>query len=141
MVFTIFRKELLEALRDRRTLFMMIALPILLYPLLILGLSRLQEGQQAATAGADLAAWPCGASCRTKPRSLEKRRQGGIARLDWGAPESVRAALDDGPVAAAAQPATGARCIGRNRKAETDARHGDGPRPRRRFSTARPTPC
>ncbi len=40
IVLTIVRKELLEALRDRRTLFMMIVLPILLYPLLILGVSR-----------------------------------------------------------------------------------------------------
>ena len=44
----IFRKELVESLRDRRTLFMMVGLPILLYPLLIFGMSRLQESQQEA---------------------------------------------------------------------------------------------
>ena len=48
----VYRKEIRETLRDRRTLFIMIVLPILLYPLLMLGLSsvamdrvrRLTEG-------------------------------------------------------------------------------------------------
>lgn len=40
IVWTVFKKELTETLRDRRSLFMLIGLPILLYPLLILGFSR-----------------------------------------------------------------------------------------------------
>lgn len=52
---TIYLKELKEALRDRRTLFMMVGLPLLLYPLLIFGLSRLQESQQAAQTARDSA--------------------------------------------------------------------------------------
>jgi len=41
------RKEFLEALRDRRTLFILIVLPILLYPMLVTLISRLQESQEA----------------------------------------------------------------------------------------------
>ena len=47
IVWTIYRKELIEALRDRRTLFMMVGLPLLLYPLAMIGMSRLQESQDA----------------------------------------------------------------------------------------------
>jgi sodium transport system permease protein len=45
----IFRKELTETLRDRRTLMMMIALPVLLYPMLMIGFSKLQMSQREAT--------------------------------------------------------------------------------------------
>lgn len=38
---TIFRKELRDILRDRRTLFIMIVLPILLYPLLFIGMLQI----------------------------------------------------------------------------------------------------
>jgi len=49
IVFTILKKELKETLRDRRTLLMMIGLPVLVYPLLMIGLSRLQESQTEAS--------------------------------------------------------------------------------------------
>ena len=49
IVRTIFLKELRESLRDRRTLMMMVALPLLLYPLMILGLGKLQESQEEAS--------------------------------------------------------------------------------------------
>ncbi|RPH94978.1 CPBP family intramembrane metalloprotease [candidate division KSB1 bacterium] len=45
LVKTIFYKELRDVLRDRRTLFMMIVLPILLYPLLILGFGSFAASQ------------------------------------------------------------------------------------------------
>lgn len=48
IILTIARKELLETLRDRRTLFMMIGLPILLYPMLIIAFSWFQESQSEA---------------------------------------------------------------------------------------------
>lgn len=48
IVLTIFRKELRETLRDRRTLLMMVGLPVLLYPLVFIGLSRLQESEREA---------------------------------------------------------------------------------------------
>jgi len=50
VVFEIVRKELTETLRDRRTLTMMIALPVLVYPLLMIGFSKLQVSQREATA-------------------------------------------------------------------------------------------
>ena len=49
LAWRVFVKELVDALRDRRTLLMMIGLPVLVYPLLMMGLSRLQESQEAAT--------------------------------------------------------------------------------------------
>lgn len=48
IVLTIFRKEIRETLRDRRTLLMMVGLPVLLYPLLFISLSKLQESQREA---------------------------------------------------------------------------------------------
>ena len=45
IVWTIFRKELTETLRDRRTLFMMVVLPILLYPMMIIAVSWFQKSQ------------------------------------------------------------------------------------------------
>jgi sodium transport system permease protein len=48
IVWTIYRKEIVESLRDRRTLFLMIVLPILLYPLLLIGMSKLMESQEEA---------------------------------------------------------------------------------------------
>ena len=49
IVWALFRKEAIEALRDRRTLFMMIGLPVLLYPLLFLGAGAFQRSEMAAT--------------------------------------------------------------------------------------------
>ena len=44
----VYRKEMRETLRDRRTLFVMIVLPILLYPLLMIGLTRVTAERQRA---------------------------------------------------------------------------------------------
>jgi sodium transport system permease protein len=59
IVWTIVRKELTETLRDRRTIMMMIALPVLLYPLLMMGFTKLQVSQREATASraSRLAVW------------------------------------------------------------------------------------
>jgi len=51
IVLSIFQKEMLDLLRDKKTLFMMIILPIIMYPvlfilfsfLMIMGISSLQE--------------------------------------------------------------------------------------------------
>lgn len=89
------RKELREALRDRRTLFMMIALPILLYPLLILGMSRLQEGQQAAQTARNsrVALW----GALTLDLEAAFKRNGRVELLPWkSAPDAVRAGLEMG---------------------------------------------
>jgi sodium transport system permease protein len=50
LVNTIFRKELKDILRDRRTLFMMIVLPIILYPALIIGFAQIAAVQVAKIA-------------------------------------------------------------------------------------------
>jgi sodium transport system permease protein len=49
IVWALFRKEAMEALRDRRTLFMMIGLPVLLYPLLFMGAGAFTRSEMAAT--------------------------------------------------------------------------------------------
>jgi sodium transport system permease protein len=49
IVWTIFRKELRDSLRDRRTLIMMVGLPMLLYPLLILGSAKLVETRRESS--------------------------------------------------------------------------------------------
>ena len=43
IIWTIFCKEITEALRDRLTLAVVIGLPLLIYPLLILGMTKLQK--------------------------------------------------------------------------------------------------
>ena len=51
IIATILRKELLETLRDRRTLFAMIGVPILLYPALFIGMTQftlIQQGKLSA---------------------------------------------------------------------------------------------
>jgi len=45
----IYLKEIRETLRDRRTLMMMLGLPLVLYPLLILGMSSLRQSESLAT--------------------------------------------------------------------------------------------
>jgi len=42
-VYVIFRREVRDQLRDRRTLFMIFVLPILLYPMLGLGLLKFSD--------------------------------------------------------------------------------------------------
>lgn len=46
----IYLKELRETLRDRRTLMFMLALPLLLYPMLIIGMSRFQQNLEKESA-------------------------------------------------------------------------------------------
>jgi sodium transport system permease protein len=48
IVWTIFRKEITEAMRDRLTLIVMLGLPILIYPLLVTLLARIQRTHEAA---------------------------------------------------------------------------------------------
>ncbi len=103
-ILTIVGKELVETLRDRRTLLMMIGLPVLVYPLLMMGLARLQESQEAATEArrSVVATWG-----DTAP-ALDAALRAEAARLDvrpWlEAPDDLRRAFDDGsarPAAAA----------------------------------------
>ena len=43
----VFRKEILDTLRDRRTILMMIVVPVLLYPGLLIVITELTAAQQA----------------------------------------------------------------------------------------------
>ena len=95
VVFEIFRKELTETLRDRRTLAMMIALPVLLYPLLMIGFSKLQVSQREATEErtSRIALW--GAA----PAGLrEAVTRGGKVDVDAAVPppDAVRRGLEQG---------------------------------------------
>lgn len=84
IVLSILRKELKETLRDRRTLLMMIGLPVLVYPLLMVGLSRLQESQTEASEAraSSIAIWG------TAPASLAAHlgEAGHLQTLPWAAP-------------------------------------------------------
>jgi sodium transport system permease protein len=82
---------------------MMIALPILLYPLLILGMSRLQEGQQAAQTARNsrVALWG------ELSLDLEAafKRNGRVEVMPWkSAPDAVRAGLEMGQLATPPSP-------------------------------------
>jgi len=95
IVTAILRKELLDSLRDRRTLIMMIGLPILLYPLLILGAVKLMETQREASEAhvTRLAVWG------TLPSAMAERlRQVDKVEVqDWaGLPANLRQDLEAG---------------------------------------------
>ena len=53
IVYTILRKELLETLRDKRTLIAMIGIPIVLYPLLLIVVTQVAIVQQSRIEEAD----------------------------------------------------------------------------------------
>jgi len=95
IVWTIVRKELTETLRDRRTIMMMIALPVLLYPLLMMGFTKLQVSQREATASraSRVAVWGSVPSGLLAVLSDEGR-----ILVDGAAapPEAVRAGLASG---------------------------------------------
>ncbi len=92
-IFTIYLKELKESLRDRRTLFMMVGLPILLYPILIVGMSRLQENQRAVQDArpSNVAVW--GEFPPALATTLKDKAK--IDVTPWAAiPPEIRAAFD-----------------------------------------------
>jgi sodium transport system permease protein len=95
IVWTILRKELVEALRDRRTLVRLILVPVLLYPLFALGLSKLLGSETAARAArpSHVAVW--GDLPPDLGRLLE---QGGKVELTpWaGAPPDIRGGIERG---------------------------------------------
>ena len=45
IILSIFKKELIDVLRDRRTLMFMVVIPILITPLLVIGSIKFQEYQ------------------------------------------------------------------------------------------------
>jgi sodium transport system permease protein len=104
IVWTIFRKEITETLRDRRTLLMMIGLPVLLYPLMMIGLTKLQrshtEAQEARASKVavwgevetELSDWLGGTNM--------------LSVLPWGAaPENLREKFEAGKISPPSSPA------------------------------------
>ena len=95
IVWTIFRKEITEALRDRLTLTVVIVLPILLYPLMVMMLGKLQSAQAETEEQrvSQVAVWG------EAPASLLKWL-GTTNQLEiktWtGAPPAVKAGLESG---------------------------------------------
>lgn len=94
MAWQVFRKELRETMRDRRTLTMMIGLPLLLYPLLILLMNSLTGSQREAgeSRTSKVALW---GDAPAELRALLAANK--IVLVDWqGAPAGVRRELDAG---------------------------------------------
>jgi sodium transport system permease protein len=98
IVWTIYRKELIESLRDRRTLFLMIVLPILLYPLLLIGMSKLMESQEEAQEArtSRVAVWGALPSSLVAEIQAKKRVK---IELWGGIPENLKADLLGGRLA------------------------------------------
>lgn len=95
---TIVFKELTETLRDRRTLLMMIVLPVLLYPMIMIGFGKLQESTREATEGrvSRVAVWG------TVPDGLDEAlSEGGKITIEaWAAaPAPVKQGLEQGSLA------------------------------------------
>ncbi len=118
IVWTIFRKEIVETLRDRRTLLMMVGLPILLYPLMIIGVSALQESQVEEREGRSsrVAVW--GEAPADLLESL--RATGKLALKPWaGASGDLRQRLHD-PASRPAPAVDGETIGGRTRGSTTE---------------------
>jgi sodium transport system permease protein len=95
LVRTIVVKELTETLRDRRTLLMMVALPVLLYPMIIMGFGKLQESTREATEGRQsrVAVW--GSALAGLDDALT--REGKLQLEAWAnAPRDVKEGLERG---------------------------------------------
>jgi sodium transport system permease protein len=90
----IWKKELSETLRDRRTLFIMIVLPVLLYPLLLMGFTRLAESESEAALAqpSTIAVW--GVIPPALQREFDERAH--LTLKPWaGAPPDIKAALEE----------------------------------------------
>ena len=94
---TIWRKEISETLRDRRTLFIMIVLPVLLYPLLIMLFSRLAESESEATLARASSVVVWGRLPEALDRELASRPRLDVKR-DHALPPALRDALASGPL-------------------------------------------
>ncbi len=94
IIWTIFHKELLETLRDRRTLLMMIGLPVLLYPMMIIGIGWFQksETEKREERTSVVAVWG-----EEPPAVVGVLRGAGKMTLKrWaGAPDDIRKILQD----------------------------------------------
>jgi sodium transport system permease protein len=95
IVSTIWKKEISETLRDRRTLFVTVGLPILIYPLLLMGMTRLAESESEASFGQPsvVAVWGVMPPGLAQALTSRPRLQ---VRPDLGLPESLRPTMTSG---------------------------------------------
>lgn len=103
IVWVILRKELTETLRDHRTLLRLLLIPILVYPLFAIGVSKLQgSGEEAREARSSrVAVWG------ELPEALKTRltASGNLDLRPWeGAPATVKSALENGTLTPALPP-------------------------------------
>ncbi|WP_438018209.1 ABC transporter permease subunit/CPBP intramembrane protease [Sorangium sp. So ce315] len=122
IVWTILCKELVESLRDRRTLVRLLVIPVVLYPLFALGMSKLIGSEAAAreARSSRIAVW--GELADDLRGRLESA--GKIELAPWeGAPDDVRAGLLSGALA----PPPGPEVEARPERGEGDS---EGERPR-----------
>ena len=92
---TIWKKEISETLRDRRTLFIMIVLPVLLYPMLLMLFTRLAESESEAAMAqpSTIAVW--GVVPPALQREFDERPH--LTVRPWvGAPADVKEGLEQG---------------------------------------------
>src|SRR5687767_8870269 len=97
IIATIFRKEITEALRDRLTLIVVVLLPLLIYPLMIIGMGKLRESQELAQEErpSQVAVWG------PAPAELMDalKRTNALALAEWkGAPESLKREFETGHI-------------------------------------------
>jgi sodium transport system permease protein len=129
-VLTIAKKELREIARDRRTLLLMIGLPVLVYPLMMIGMSKLQETQSEAQEArrSIVAVW--GAVPGSLDAELRADTQVEV-KSDLGLPDTLRAALQAGtvtPAPAISPPEDNERpTTARNRRQARAWREADNP--------------
>ncbi len=99
ILWIILRKELVEALRDRKTIFRMVVLPVLIYPLLVIGLTKFQGADSEAreARSSKIALWG-----EPTPALLEALGAAGKMGVEpWaGAPPEVKADLEAGKLTA-----------------------------------------
>jgi sodium transport system permease protein len=97
IVATIWKKEISETLRDRRTLFFTLVLPVLLYPMMMMAFSRLAESESEATLAktSTVAVW--GRIPPALERELASRPRLTIRR-DFALPDTMKAPLAEGRV-------------------------------------------
>ncbi|MGH9347182.1 MAG: ABC transporter permease subunit/CPBP intramembrane protease [Vicinamibacterales bacterium] len=115
IVATIWRKELSEILRDRRTLFITLVLPVLLYPMLLMGMTRLAESESEASFAepSTIAVW--GQVPAALERELTSRSRLSVER-DLGLPDDLRERLSSGLM-----PFPGTRVVERANQKPRDA--------------------
>ncbi|HRI66826.1 MAG TPA: ABC transporter permease subunit/CPBP intramembrane protease [Polyangium sp.] len=94
----VFRKEMLETLRDKRTLISLVLLPMLLYPLFALLMTRLADSdiQQLEAKRSRVAVW----GTLTPELETALREEEKIELVSWqGVPNDLRPLLEKGEIA------------------------------------------